>query len=298
MIQPILSRTSEPVFLMNPPLTLETSIANNQTMVLLSEEERKIDTDRAINQWLSLYKHLSEDAIVYLLPVSKPLQDVTFVSNIGVILNHLETPEAVISNFRAKGRQGESAIGESFFKELGYEVHMPDCFFEGEADFKHLSGNVYFGGYGLRSTKEAHDWIEDQFDANVISILLDDPHLYHLDCVTFVLDEEAILLCTSVCDKKTLRLIENHCKIIDVPIDLAYRGATNSVRCRSSILTESRVDHLTKGDEYYEVEKRKREFKNKVATDTGFDISFFDLNEFHKSGAMLSCLVMPFCNTI
>ena len=69
MIQPILSRTSEPVFLMNPPLTLETSIANNQTMVLLSEEERKIDTDRAINQWLSLYKHLSEDAIVYLLPV-------------------------------------------------------------------------------------------------------------------------------------------------------------------------------------------------------------------------------------
>ena len=105
-------------------------------------------------------------------------------------------------------------------------------------------------------------------------------------------------MCTSVCDKKTLRLIENHCKIIDVPIDLAYRGATNSVRCRSSILTESRVDHLTKGDEYYEVEKRKREFMNKVATDTGFDISFFDLNEFHKSGAMLSCLVMPFCNTI
>jgi N-dimethylarginine dimethylaminohydrolase len=113
----------------------------------------------------------------------------------------------------------------------------------------------------------------------------------------FVLDEETILLCTSICDKETIRSIQKHCRIIDVPIDLAYRGATNSVCCGSTILTESRVENLKKGDQHFEVEKKKRAFLEKIAAEKEMEISFFDLNEFHKSGAMLSCLVMPICNT-
>jgi len=293
MVGQVFSRTEEPVFLMNPPLTLETNIPNNRTMTLLSDEDRKIAFNRAMDQWLSLYRSLSKTALVYLLPSSKPLQDLTFVSNIGVILNHLENPVAIVSNFRAEGRQGESAVGKNFFSELGYEVHMPDSYFEGEADFKHLSGNVYFGGYGLRSSKESHQWMMDQFRAEVISIKLDDPHLFHLDCAIFVLDEETVLLCTSICDKETIRSIEKNCRIIDVPIDLAYRGATNRVRSGPTILTESRVENLKKGDQHFEVEKKKRAFMEKIAGEKELELSFFDLNEFHKSGAMLSCLVMP-----
>jgi len=278
---------------MNPPLTLETHIPNNQTMSLLSDEERDIDFDRAMNQWLKLYRSLNKEAVVYLLPSSKPLQDLTFVSNLGVILNHLKNPIAIVSNFRAEGRQGESDIGRNFFNQLGYEVRMPDSYFEGEADFKHLSDNVYFGGYGLRSSKESHQWIMDQSAARVISIKLDYPHLFHLDCAMFVVDEETVLLCTSICDKQTIRSIEKHCRIIDVPIDLAYRGATNSVRCGSKIFTESLANKLKTDDQYFEVEKKKRAFMEKVADENGLGVSFFDLNEFHKSGAMLSCLIMP-----
>lgn len=297
MENPVLSNTSDPVFLMNPPLTLATTIANNRTMSLLTEEERKIDPEPAMHQWLSLYRRLSRDALVYLLPSNEKLQDVCFVSNLGVVLNHSRTPRVVISNFRAKGRQGESAVGQTFFKKLGYEVTVAPGYFEGEADLKHLSGSVYFGGYGLRSTKEAHSWLQKQFDATVISLRLEDPHLFHLDCVLFVLDEETILLCTSVCEKKVLREIEKHCRIIDVPVELAYRGITNSVRCRTSVFTESRTDSLSVGDENYAVEKQKRRFMENLAARCDFDLSFFDLNEFHKSGAMLSCLVMPVCNT-
>lgn len=292
----VLSRVSEPVFLMNPPLTLETTVPNNRTMSLLSNEDRKVNNERAMTQWLSLYKRLSRDALVYLLPSYKPLQDITFVSNMGVILNHLENPMAIMSNFRAVGRQGEPAVGKNFFEQLGYKVQIPESYFEGEADFKHLSGSVYFGGYGLRSAKKSHSWIQNQFDATVISIKLIDSHLYHLDCVLSVLDDETILLCTSICDNETLCSIEKHCQIIDVPIDLAYRGATNSVRCKSSILTESRLESLQKDDDLYEVEKKKRAFMEEVADRKGFDITFFDLDEFHKSGAMLSCLVMPIRN--
>lgn len=68
MKHPVLLQTSEPFFLMNPPLTLDTAIANNRTMSLLSEGERRIDIDRAMNQWMSVYRKLSQDALVYLLP--------------------------------------------------------------------------------------------------------------------------------------------------------------------------------------------------------------------------------------
>jgi len=293
MAETVLKLTSEPVFLMNPPLTLATNIPNNRTMALLTDDERQVDFNRAMDQWLTLYRKLSKNAMIYLLPSSKPLQDLPFVSNIGVVLNHLENPVVVISNFRARGRRGESAVGKNFFSKLGYDVYIPDTYFEGEADFKHLTGNVYFGGYGLRSSKESHHWLREQYGAEVISIKLEDPHLFHLDCALFVLDENTILLCTSICDKKTVHSIEKCCRIIDVPINLAYRGATNSVRCNSSILTESRLESLQKTDDLYEVEKKKRVFMEKVAVEKGLDISFFDLNEFHKSGAMLSCLVMP-----
>lgn len=265
-------------------------------MSLLSDKEREVDFDRAMSQWLELYRSLCKESLVYLLPSSKPLQDLTFVSNIGVVLNHLKIPVAIVSNFRAEGRQGESAVGRNFFSQLGYEVHTPDSYFEGEADFKHLSGNLYFGGYGLRSSRESHQWFMDQFDTEVISIKLNDPHLFHLDCAMFVLDKETILLCTSICDNHTIRTIEKHCRIIDVPIDLAYRGATNSVRCGSNILTESLTEILKKSDQHFDVEKKKRAFMEKIADENKLDISFFNLNEFHKSGAMLSCLIMPLYN--
>jgi N-dimethylarginine dimethylaminohydrolase len=281
---------------MNPPLTLDTNIPNNRSMSLLSDKEREVDFDRAMSQWLELYRSLCKESLVYLLPSSKPLQDLTFVSNIGVVLNHLKIPVAIVSNFRAEGRQGESAVGRNFFSQLGYEVHIPDSYFEGEADFKHLSGNLYFGGYGLRSSRESHQWFMDQFNAEVISIKLNDPHLFHLDCAMFVLDKETILLCTSICDNHTIRTIEKHCRIIDVPIDLAYRGATNSVRCGSNILTESLTGILKKSDQHFDVEKKKRAFMEKIADENKLDISFFNLNEFHKSGAMLSCLIMPLYN--
>lgn len=297
MYRMVLSRCSEPVFLMNPPLTLDTAIPNNRTMSVLSKSERKLNKEKAMSQWLTLYRSLSRDALVYLLPSHKPFQDITFVSNMGVVLNHLEKPVAIMSNFRAEGRKGESAEGKNFFERLGYQVHIPECYFEGEADFKHLEGSVYFGGYGLRSSKKSHSWFQEKFGATVLSIKLDDPHLYHLDCVLFVLDSETVLLCTSVCDQQTIRSIEKHCQIIDVPKNLAYRGATNSVLCRSTILTESRLENLQKSDEQYEVERNKKEFMENVATEKGLNISFYNLDEFHKSGAMLSCLVMPICNT-
>jgi N-dimethylarginine dimethylaminohydrolase len=296
MTMPITSLLSGPTFLMNPPLTLETSIPNNRTMTLLSEDARRIDADRAMEQWMGLYRQLSQEALVYLLPNHKPLQDICFVSNLGVVLNHLENPIAVISNFKGAERQGESEVGRTFFRELGYEVTTPPHVFEGEAELKHLSGAVYIGGYGLRTAREAHSWLDENYHTEIISLKLEDPHLYHLDCVLQVLNEETLLLCTEVCEAPVLRKIEQHCSVIDVPLELAYRGATNNIRCGSTIMAESQAHVLNRNDANYLVEIRKREFLQSVAESYKLEMSFFNLDEFHKSGAMLSCLIMPICN--
>jgi hypothetical protein len=45
-------------------------------------------------------------------------------------------------------------------------------------------------------------------------------------------------------------------------------------------------------DEYYSEEKQKNRKLEDLATQYAFELSFFNLSEFLKSGALLSCMVM------
>ena len=72
-----------PVLLMNLPLSLSAQIPNNAYMENMSPGEREVCLDRAIAQFLSLYKHIAQHAIVYLLPSTPGFQDQPYVSNLG-----------------------------------------------------------------------------------------------------------------------------------------------------------------------------------------------------------------------
>jgi hypothetical protein len=58
---------------MNLPLSLSAQIPNNA--YAMSPGEREVCLDRAIAQFLSLYKHVAQHAIVYLLPSTPGFQD-------------------------------------------------------------------------------------------------------------------------------------------------------------------------------------------------------------------------------
>ena len=73
---------------MNLPLSLSAQIANNAYMENMSPDQRVVDLDRAIAQFLSLYRHIAQHAIVYVLPSSPGLQDQPYVSNLGLVLPH------------------------------------------------------------------------------------------------------------------------------------------------------------------------------------------------------------------
>ena len=81
----------------------------------------------------------------------------------------------------------------------------------------------------------------------------------------------------------------------DPPVDreLAYRGVTNGVNCGRFVLCESHVESLSRKDPLWEVETRKRRFWEETAGRLGREPVFFGNSEFYKSGAMLSCMVLP-----
>jgi N-dimethylarginine dimethylaminohydrolase len=294
-----LGRLNLPVLLMNLPLSLSTQIPNNVYMEEMSPSEREVCLDRAIAQFLPLYRHVAQRAVVYLLPSTPGLQDQTYVSNLGAVLPHCEEDTIVISRFRSSPRVGEERTGADFFKLMNFTVERPPetfegepVFFEGEADLKHIRGNIYIGAHGMRTSRNALTWVAERFDMEIVPFRIVDRYLYHLDCCVLRITEEAVLLCTSVADQNSVQAIERHCEIIDVPLDEARAGITNSLMLPGEILCDSPIDELSKGCPSYLIEKTKLKRLERICSRFGHSLHFFCMSEFYKSGALLSCLIM------
>jgi len=119
-----------------------------------------------------------------------------------------------------------------------------------------------------------------------------DEYLYHLDCSIFPLNTDQTIICTELFDSEEIRDIERHTEVIDVNIDDALGGITNSVRYGNMILCASNISELKKSHEYYELEKHKIETLEKICSNAGMEPVIFNLSEYMKSGAMLSCMIM------
>lgn len=284
-----------PAYLLNVPFSLQISTPNNIWMEELEENERHIDIKKAVNQFSQLYHFLAADSIVYLLPTPRlqGLQDLVYTANLGIVLDHLPDHNTVLlSNFSSKVRIPETRVGESFFQQMGYDVVSCPYHFEGEAELKHLFDNVYIGGHGMRSDKRAYEWMEEQFDMKVITLEEKDPYLYHLDCSVFPLTREDTMVATELYTKEEIRQIERVTNIIDIAPNDAFSGICNSVRMGNVILNASNIHEMKRSDKYYEDERQKNRALEDIAVKHAFEVAFFNVSEFMKSGALLSCMVM------
>lgn len=220
------------------------------------------------------------------------------MSNLGAVFegDEDEPPLVVLSRFRAKGRPGEELVGEPFFQHLGYRTIRSPYFFEGEADIKSIAPGVYVGAVGMRTSDEALKWIADVASIQVIECAINNPYLYHLDCVLFRLSSSEVAVVTSVVDPSTVKLIEKHANILDVPLDIGLSGATNCIRGNNEILCDENTSLMKKGDALYEREMNKIRFLDHVAKKRNIGMKFFQTSEFIKSGAALSCMFMRLNN--
>ena len=289
------TQLEHPSFLLCFPFSYSTDVPNNPWMTDLDDARRQPDYKRAAVQFLELYRYLAAESLVHVLPAPSEanLQDLVYTANLGVILEHLEDKNSVvISNFTSDPRRGETQVGVEFFRQMGYNVWVPPTKFEGEAELKHLHENVYVGGYGIRSEKETYRWMEENFNMQVVKLRLTDPYLYHLDCLVFPINRESTLVCTELLEPEEVAELGKFTNIIDVSVDDAYSGICNSVRLPKVVLNSSHLHELKKGSKDYQRELQKNRKLEDIAADLALEVSYFNLSEFHKSGALLSCLVM------
>ena len=280
-------------YVMNFPFSLSTSDPNNIWMQELTDDELQINRPKAYKQFMDLYNFMSGQSLVYLLPSEGNFQDQVYVANLGLQLPHIKNENHILlSNFTSDPRKGEELVGEKIFNQMGYKTHISPHKWEGEADIKYLYDNVYIGGYGIRSNIKTYEWMEENFDMNIIKVAMTDEYLYHLDCSIFALNNDQTLVCTELYDEAEIKMLEKYTEIIDVDVEDALGGMTNSVRLGNMILCASNISEMKKSHEYYEGEKHKIESLEKICSDAGMEPVIFNLSEYMKSGAMLSCMVM------
>jgi N-dimethylarginine dimethylaminohydrolase len=281
-----------PAIVMNFPFTLSIDDPNNVWMEE-SDEEIVLDHEQAYAQFMDLYNYIASSALVYLVPSTGSFQDQVYVANLGLWLPHTkEKNNIILANYKSPPRVGEEKVGNVFFRMMGYETHQPPTTWEGQADCKYLRDNIYLGGYGIRTDRKTYDWMEKKFDMNIIPIEMDDDYLYHFDCVCFPLTPEKVLLCTEVLNPSDVRKVEKVAEVIDVPVDHAYNGVTNSFRLHNTVLCATSISEYPQDHEYFEGENKKIEWLTKVCSRDALEAVFFNLHQYTHSGAMLSCMVM------
>jgi len=91
---------------------------------------------------------------------------------------------------------------------------------------------------------------------------------------------------------REVKEIERHTNIIAVSLDDAYSGICNSVRLSQTILNASHIHELKAGTEQYTLEMQKNRRLEDIASNLALEVCYFNLSEYHKSGALLSCMVM------
>lgn len=281
-----------PSFLMCPPHNLSIDNPNNPWMKELKGKDKELNLVKAFNQWKNFYNFLASEAVVYLIPSQEGLQDQVYTANLGIVFPHKKENIAVISNYTSAPRINEAPHGIDFYKKMGYIVHQSPHKFEGEADLKYIRDNIYVGGYNIRTEKETFDWMEETFDCKIIKVKMTDEYLYHFDCMFFPINTENVACVTSLIDKPTLRQIEKIVDVHDIPKEIGYSGLTNSVMLSRTWCSHSNLQELKATDKLYKDEKDKVELINKMCEELGYEPLYFDISEFLKSGALMSCLVM------
>jgi N-dimethylarginine dimethylaminohydrolase len=259
-------------------------------MMKLPPDKREINFERALAQWDAVYNYVAANSETYLLPPMGDYQDRVYVANVAALLPHTENGTFVISKMKSPPRQGEELAAHIFLKMMKYNVIDAPLNFEGEAELKWLGGNNYAGGYGERTDVKIHDWFKEKFGMNVISIAETDPECYHLDCNMFPIRAGRTIVNMPLLKRSEIAALEKVTEIIPCEsIVWAHLGVTNCVRLKNNVLFESSITEMKQIDVAYPDEKAMIDWLTGVCVQNDLELKVFNMSEFEKSGAALSC---------
>lgn len=202
--------------------------------------------------WQVMYEtFLSMGAAVQLLPPAKGLPDMVFTANSAVVLDK----RALLSRFKYKERQGEERHYAEFFasKKASGEIDeistYPDGIFQEGAGDCHwdASRQLFWAGYGPRSSKEAISYIENFFGKPVVSLQLESDEFYHIDVCLCPLSKGDILYYPQAFTQESLAKLHERVpkdKLLPIEREDAANFAANAVEINGTLVMASCGDKL------------------------------------------------------
>lgn len=235
---------------------------------------RRSNKTRAVAQWTALRNTLTElGAEVEILAPVPGLPDLVFTANAALMWHD----RAYVARFRYGPRQGETAVDAGWFRAAGYEARfVPEEWnFEGAGDAL-FCGDTLYGGYSVRSDREAIDWLGTELDVPTVALRLVNPRFYHLDTCFCPLSETEALYFPGAFDAEGLRRLEATVPhLIPVAAAEAARFACNAVVVGRDVVLNSGCPRVVA-----------------QLAERGYRAHPLPLSEFLKSGGSSKCLTL------
>ena len=206
----------------------------------------RTDRDLALRQWDALHTALVRRAGVEVVEQAATLPDMPFAANAGVVQQDLFVP----ARFRFPQRWPEVPLFSEWFQAHRYRVVMlpGQGTFEGEGDALFQPGApLVWGGYGVRSSLQAHRHLAELLDVEVIPLRLVDERFYHLDTCFCALPGGRVVYYPGAFDRDSLEAIAARIAPADrfeVDTTDALGFACNAVVTAGAYITSAAGDAL------------------------------------------------------
>ena len=243
----------------------------------MAGNEGQLDLALAERQWRSLHDAIADVADIELMQPKPDLPDLVFTANAGFVFGNKVVP----SHFMPMERRPEEPYIKQWFADHNYDLHvLPENIgFEGPGDcLIDRSGSWLWTGYGFRTEIEAHAYLADWFDYDIVSIRLTDSRFYHIDTCLCPLSDGYLLYHPDAFDADSNKAIEDRVpadKRIPVAPDDAANFSCNAVNINEHIFCHGFSAGL--GTEL---------------TARGFVLHEVALSEFLKAGGSAKCLTL------
>jgi len=239
---------STAVLAMCKPQYFEVSYSINPWMHPPDWKNRMVELrQKAQAGWEEMYqKFLSLGVSVVLVPPEDGLPDMVFTANAGIVLDR----KALLSRFRYPERQAEERPFAAFFEDMRHKniisevKRLPEEIRqEGAGDcYWDAYRQLFWAGYGPRSSKDAVSYIEEYFGKPVVALKLASDEFYHIDISLCPLSGGQLIYYPEALTTESLATIRDIVPkefLIPLKIEEAVTFAANAVNLGKQIVMAS-----------------------------------------------------------
>jgi N-dimethylarginine dimethylaminohydrolase len=234
-------------------------------------------------EWDGLYRTLTSlGAEIELVSPAPGLPDLVFTANAAVVLDR----RVLLARFRHAERRREEPWFEIAFAALQARGLVDDIaalpgalILEGAGDCVwDESRNLFWVGYGPRSSRSADRIVEDVFGVRTIALELADPRFYHLDTALCPLSGGEVMyapIAFTAAGRAAIRALVPSAQRIEIEEDDACRLAANAVCLGNTVVLSSCSERL-----------------RAMLAERGYGVIATPLPSFLKSGGSAFCLTL------